>query len=388
VQAIRASRLFDGIGPGVVEHPVVLVDGGRIVAVEAGLAPPDGATVVDLGEATLLPGLIDTHLHLCFDASADPVGRLVGASDADMLDHMRAAARATLAAGITTVRDLGDRGYLALRLRDELAANPAAGPQVLASGPPITTTRGHCWFLGGEADGVDAVRAAVRDRAARGADVVKVMATGGELTPGTHLHEAQYGLDEMRAAADEAHRHGLPIAAHAHGVAGIANAVAAGFDTIEHCSFATAEGAEPEPDLISAIAEAGVIVSATVGFLPGSAVTPQEAARLPGIVSAFRQMRAAGVRIACGSDAGIAPASPHGVLPHGATVLAQDGFPPVEALWAMTSIAAEACQLAQRKGRIAPGFDADLLAVDGDPLTDVAALRAVRAVFRAGHRVH
>jgi imidazolonepropionase-like amidohydrolase len=387
VRAIRAARLFDGLALVPLERPTVLVDGGRVVAVRPGEAPIGGAALLDLGEATLLPGLVDTHVHLCFDAGADPVGSLAAAGDEEALARMRAAARATLASGVTTARDLGDRGYLAVRLRDELAGDPAAGPEVLASGPPITTTGGHCWFLGGEADGADALRAAVRERADRSVDVVKIIATGGELTPGTPVHEAQYGPDELRAAVDEAHRRGLPVAVHAHGVPGIANAVAAGVDTIEHCSFATADGAGARPELIDAIVRSGAIVSATVGFLPGAALSPEAAARLPGIVDAFRRMRAAGVPIACGSDAGISPDSPHGVLPYAAEVMAGLGFTPVETLRSMTSLAAGACRVAGRKGRVAPGFDADLLAVDGDPTTAVAALRAVAAVFRAGHRV-
>jgi imidazolonepropionase-like amidohydrolase len=310
------------------------------------------------------------------------------ASDDEVLDGMRKAARTALVAGVTTVRDLGDRNYLALRLRDELAGDAASGAQVLAAGPPVTTSRGHCWFLGGEAEGVAGVRAAVRERAERGVDVIKVMATGGELTPGTRPHEAQYGLDELRAAVEEAHRHGLPITAHAHGAPGIANAVAAGFDMIEHCSFLTADGAEPDHEVIDAIARAGVVVSATLGTLPGFTPPPRIAAIVPKLIEGLRAVRAAGVTMVCSSDAGIGPPKPHGVLPYGVAGMVRMGeVPNVEALRAATSLAADACRVGDRKGRIAPGFDADLLAVDGDPLTDIDALTNVTAVFRAGERV-
>jgi imidazolonepropionase-like amidohydrolase len=385
--AVRGGAAFDGVNPVLVERPLVLIDDGRIIDVQANGTPPPGAAVADLGGATLLPGLVDAHVHLVFDASGDPVGALEQLPDEELLGRMRTAARTCLAAGITCVRDLGDRGYLALRLRDELTADPASGPQILAAGPPVTTNRGHCWFLGGEADGVEGVRAAVRARAERGVDVIKVMATGGEMTPGTHSHEAQYGPDELRAAVDEAHRHGLPVAAHAHGVRGIENAVAAGVDTIEHCSFMTADGVDTRPDLIAAIARAGMVVSATVGFVPGFAPPPRIAARVPGFVANLRRMRDAGVTVVCGTDAGIGPPKPHNVLPYCVSMLVDCGFPPVAALRAVTSLAAEACRVGERKGRLAPGFDADLLAVDGDPLTDITALRAVAAVFRAGHRV-
>lgn len=371
--AIRAARLFDGHSETL--DPVVLVDAGRIV--EKG-SPLD---VLDLGGATLLPGLIDAHTHLALDASDDPVGRVVAASDDELLDRMRAAARTALAAGITTVRDLGDRGYLSLVLREELARDPMAGPQVLAAGPPITTTGGHCWFLGGEADGVEGVRAAVRERAERGVDVIKIMASGGELTPGSRADTPQYGPDELRAVVDEAHRHGLPVTAHAHAAATILDAVAAGVDMIEHCSYATAP-------VVDALRAAGTVVSVTVGAVPGAPYPPRLVTLLTEYFQMVGRLREAGVPVVCSSDAGIREAKPHGVLPYGVAALVErSGFTPVEALRAATSLAAEACGVGDRKGRVAPGYAADLLAVDGNPLTDITALTRVRAVFRAGTRI-
>jgi imidazolonepropionase-like amidohydrolase len=387
--AIRAARLFDGLDPVPVERPVLLVADGRVAAVRPGGEVPAGAGVVDLPDATLLPGLIDAHTHLAFDASADPVGSLAAASDAEVLDRMRRAACTALAAGITTVRDLGDRGYLALRLRDELAGNPTAGPDVLAAGPPITTPGGHCWYLGGEVTGVDGIRDAVRARAERGVDVVKVMASGGEMTPGTHAHVSQFGPDELRAAVEEAHRHGLPATAHAHSGQAIADAVAAGFDSIEHCSFMTEDSVEPLPDVIDAIVRSGVVVCATVGVLPGGVPPPRIAARIEEFNALFRQMKRAGVTIVCTSDAGIGPPKPHNVLPYSVIMLVEtQGWSPAEALEAATSRAARLCRIDDRKGRLAPGLDADILAVTGDPLTDPRALLNVAAVFHKGHRTH
>jgi imidazolonepropionase-like amidohydrolase len=387
VLGVRAGRLFDGAS-SVMERPLVLIAGQSVVAVQAGGPPPPGIEVIDLGAATLLPGLIEAHLHLAFDASDDPVGRLAAASDEQVLGRMRVAARSCLDAGITTVRDLGDRGYLALRLREECASDLTAGPHVVAAGPPITTPGGHCWYLGGEAEGADGIRAAVRAHAERGVDVIKVMASGGGLTPGTHLYQAQYGLGELRAAVEEAHRHGLPATAHAHAPAAIANAVAAGFDMIEHCTFVTADGPRADPEVVDAIARTGTVVSVLVGMLPGIAPPPPVAAALPQINAVIRQLCQAGIPVVCGTDAGIDPAKPHNVLPYGVAALAGiGGYSPIEALRAATSAAAQACGVGSRKGRIAPGFDADLLAVDGDPTTDLAALRAVKAVFRSGQQV-
>ncbi|GAA0401877.1 amidohydrolase family protein [Microbispora corallina] len=388
IQAIRAARLFDGDETVVDGDPTVVVEDGRIVSVRHDGAVPSGAELVDLGDATLLPGLVDAHVHLAFDGSADPVGALAARDDAQVLEGMRAAARTALAAGVTTVRDLGDRGYLGLRLREEFAHDPAAGPHLLTAGPPITVTRGHCWYLGGEADGVEGVREAVRAHAERGVDVIKIMASGGELTPGTHSHLSQYGLDELRAAVAEAHRLGLPITAHAHGGQAVADAVEAGVDSVEHCSFFTEDGVEAIPEIIERIARSGVVVSATLGVIPGGAVPPRIAARMAALTDLFGQIRKAGVTIVCGTDAGIGPPKPHDVLPHAVGMLVRMlGWPPADALRAVTSLPARLCRVDHRKGRLAPGMDADILAVAGDPLADPAALLDVRAVFRLGHRV-
>ncbi|MDQ3988231.1 MAG: amidohydrolase family protein [Actinomycetota bacterium] len=386
VWAIRAARLFDGqvrrAGP-----VVVLVEGQRIAGVDlTGAPPPSDMDVVDLGEVTLLPGFVDSHLHLCFDPTADPVQQMLGEDESALLSRAADNARRALRAGITTVRDLGDRGYVALALRDAAGTEPV--PEVLAAGPPITRTRGHCWFLGGEADGTAGVRAAVGERVERGVDVIKVMATGGMLTPGWGLHESQYGPAELRAVVDAAHAQGLPVTAHAHGPRGIADAVAAGVDGVEHGTFVTDTGVEPDAETIAAMARAGTFVGATEAWLPdGPPLPPVAASRLEWCWENFVRMHREGVRIVCCSDAGIGPRKPHGVLPHGIMLFGSLGFTNAEALASATSMAAQACGLADRKGRIAPGYDADLVAVAGDPGQRLAAVLDVRAVFRAGRLV-
>jgi len=381
--ALRAARLFDGESAAPIERPVVLVDHGRIVAAASDLPPPADAEVVDLGAATLLPGLVDAHLHLTFDAGTDPVGRFDRVDDDELLAGARVAAERALRAGITTVRDLGDRNYVTLKLRHEDGL-----PRILSAGPPITSLKGHCWFLGGEVQGVEGVRQAVRERAERGVDVVKVMATGGELTAGTRPQLAQFGLAAMRAAVDEAHQAGLPITAHAHGAPGILNAALAGFDSVEHCSFMTADGAEADEAVIQALLTGGVTVSATLGHVPGFPLRPRIAALIPQLSAVFHRIREAGVPVVCSSDAGIAPPKPHDCLPHGLGEMVNLlGYTPADALRSMTSQAADLCRVGDRVGRIRPGYEADLLAVGGNPLADVGAVHDVVGVWRAGVRV-
>jgi imidazolonepropionase-like amidohydrolase len=329
--------------------------------------------------------MIDAHTHLCFDASLNPVSALENRTDDEAVEQMAAAARSALQAGITTLRDLGDRGYLAIRLRNEFSGLPT----ILAAGPPITSVKGHCWFLGGETEGVEGIRAAVRERAKRGADVIKVMSTGGELTPGTYSHIAQFSLAEMTAAAEEAHKAGLPITAHAHGAAGIAMAVAAGFDSIEHCSFLTEDSAEADLEVIAALAKSNTVVSATLGHIPVPGVVPPPRIQMliTKLTGIFQEMKTAGVKMIVTSDAGIAPVKPHSALAYSASHFTELGRSNLEALIGVTSGAAAVCRIGESKGRLAPGYDADILAVQGNPLEDITALREVTAVFKGGVRV-
>lgn len=388
-RAVRARRVFDGLVM-LRESPVmVLFEGEFITAVDVtGAEPPEGVPVEELGDVTLLPGLIDTHMHLVFDASDSVVANVQAATADELLAHMRSVARSALAAGITTVRDLGDRDYLSLMVRDETATNPDAGPTIVAAGPPLTPTGGHCWFLGGQADGSDGIRRAVDERAARGVNVVKMMTTGGRMTPTTPPYESQYTLAELRVGADRAHEHGLTIAGHAHGRQGIADAVTAGFDTLEHVTFMTADSIEPDQEVIDAIAAAGIIASISVGNWPGA---PTPAFFMPGMLEKglahLKNCYESGVRISLGPDAGIAPAKPHNVLPHGLLVMIAAGIPADVTLSAVTSTAADACGLTGRVGRIAAGQHADLLAVAGNPLTDMTTMQIPVAIFRRGKRI-
>ena len=383
--------MFDGVSSTLTARPSVVVADGVIAAVHGPAGPvPPGAHVMDLPGLTLLPGLVDAHLHLCFDATGDPAGHLAGTGDDLLREHMAAAARRALRAGVTTMRDLGDRGYLALDLRDQSRAGTAGPlPAIVAAGPPITTPGGHCHFLGGAASGERGLRAAVRDHAERGVDMIKVMASGGNLTPGSLAHEPQFGIASLRAIVDEAHHHGLPVTAHAHSAKSIADAVAAGVDGIEHATFMTADGVDAPETVIRAIAARRIAIGWTVGRDPArpGTVPPQIASRMPALIAARRRLYESGAVLVPGSDAGVTPAKPHDVLRFAAEDMAAAGLSPAEILQAMTSSAARACGLGHRKGRIAPGFDADILAIGGNPLEDPAAIRRLHAVYAGGRAV-
>jgi imidazolonepropionase-like amidohydrolase len=271
-------------------------------------------------------------------------------------------------------------------LRDWFRSGQELGPEIIAAGPPITVTGGHCHFMGGEADGELEVRRAVRARVKASADVIKIMATGGHMTPGTNPSLPQYSVGELRAAVDEAHRLGRSITAHAHGPLGIAAVVEAGVDCIEHCSFRVARGREPDPRLVERIVEQGIAVSPTLGALPTDGAATSEL--MESFLPILEHMHRAGVRLIGSTDAGISPARPHDVLPHGIAFLARAGLSNAEALIAATSLGAEVCGIADRKGALQPGKDADLLVVAGDPLRDLDALLEVRAVFRSGTQFH
>lgn len=351
------------------------------------MEPPESAQLVDLGNVTLLPGLIDAHVHLAFDATGEVLAPMLGLDDAALLEVMHTNAQLHLDSGVTTVRDLGDRRFGSLALRERYRSEPSSGPELVVSGPPLTRRQGHCWYLGGEADTVDELRDAVAERAARGCDVVKVMATGGVITPGFLPHQSQYGLTELRAIVDAAHEHGLPTAAHAHGPRGIRDAAAAGVHSVEHCTFLDEASVVPDWDVVGQMIDAGVFVSATVASLPGVDLPPVMKARADAIRASFERMHTMGARLVITSDAGVYVQKPHGVLPHGVVAAMSVGLTNAEALASATSVAAAACGLAGRKGAIMVGYDADLLAVHGNPLIEIGDIHRMAAVIRGGIRV-
>lgn len=391
MRGYRADRAFDGLR-ALPDGALVLVEGQTIVGVEPASAPPPaGCEVVDLRGTTLLPGLIDTHVHLCADSGPRALDQVPELSAEELERVIATAEQEQLRAGVTTVRDLGDHRYAVL---DRIGAEDR-GPTVIGSGPPITSPGGHCWSMGGEASGEEELRRAVRERAERGASVIKIMASGGVMTPGTDLFGCQFTLAELRAVVEEAHRLGLPAVAHAHSLAAVERCSAAGVDGIEHGSCLTADGARRPAELVERLVAAGTYVCPTLGRVPGVEPPPHVQARLEAHHATYEEhlphvaeLRRAGTTLLAGTDAGISPVKRHGLVPRAiADLVAECGMPTAAALAAATGLAARACGLDTRTGRIAPGLQADLLLVDGDPLTDVTALQDPRLVLVRGRAV-
>lgn len=391
MRGFRAATAFDGtrvLDGGA----LVLVEGDTIVGVEpASAAPPAGCEVVDLPGTTLLPGLIDTHVHLCADSGPRALDQVPELSPEELDGVIVASGQQHLRAGVTTVRDLGDHRWAVL----ERAGDDRGGPTVVASGPPITSPGGHCWSMGGEAAGIEELRRAVRERAERGASVVKIMTSGGVMTPDTDMLACQFSLAELRAVVEEAHRLGLPVVAHAHALAAVERSAAAGVDGIEHCSCLTADGAHRPPELVDRLLAAGTYVCPTLGRVPGVDPPPQVQARLEAAHATYEahlphvaELHRAGVVLLAGTDSGIGPSKRHGLLPYAvADLVTECGMSPVDALAAATGLAARAIGLADRTGRLAAGLQADLLIVDGDALTDATALQRPRLVLARGREV-
>ncbi|WP_433855061.1 amidohydrolase family protein [Streptomyces kronopolitis] len=384
---ISADRVLTGPAGRTIRDGAVLVEADVITAVgtEAELAAIVEPAVRRLRcpGATVLPGLIDCHVHLAFDAGPDPVGAVAKAAPDALAAAMADRAARFLDAGVTTVRDLGDRDALALALREAIASGTAPGPRVLAAAAPLTPPGGHCGFLGGEVTTDDDIRRQIARNAAAGADLIKVMASGGALTPGgPRMWESQFTRAQLGLIVEEAAGHGLEVAAHAHGTAAIADCVDAGVRTLEHCSWRTADGVTYDPEVTRRIIENDVSVCRCVSgdwqlFL--QQLGPERAESMARVI---RDMREAGVRFIAGTDAGV-PGARFGDYVGMLEFFGSLGFTHAEILDMATVNAARALGLTDT-GTLRPGMRADLLVVDGDPLHELDALRRVRHVVANG----
>ena len=393
---VHAAHLVDPAAGRVLDDVVIVVSGDRVSAVgPAATTPvPAGTPRIELGSATVLPGLIDVHVHLTSNASDEGLNGLVKTTAREGVDGV-ANARKTLEAGFTTVRNVGAGGFSDVALRDAINEGEIEGPRMLVSGPPLGATGGHADdnllpfdyhpVSEGAADGPWALRAKVRQNVKYGADLIKFMATGGVLSHGDSVDGQQMTQDEMNAVVEEAHMWGRRVAVHAHGASGIRGAILAGADSIEHASLIDDEG-------IRLAKARGTYLSMDIynddfilaegerhGLEPASLDQERQIGRLQR--ANFQKAVKAGVKMAFGTDAGVYP---HGDNARQFPVMVTYGMTSMQAIQAATVNAADLLGWGGKVGRIAPGFYADLIAVDGDPAADVHALERVRFVMKGG----
>ncbi|MBV8843383.1 MAG: amidohydrolase family protein [Bryobacterales bacterium] len=395
--AIKAARLFDGTSDRLITPGLVIVENGKIQSV--GGAVPAGAMVIDLGDATLLPGFIDAHTHLTDDFDPDYNGSMLlglQRNIPEMAIRVTANARVTLMAGFTTVRDVGSSDFLDVGLRNAINSGIVPGPRMLVAVHAIGSTGGHCdggdsfrygilRHESGPEDGVvnspDQARYAVRFNIKYGADVIKTCASGGVLSPTDDVDAPQMSQEELNALVAEAHDLKRKTAAHAHGAEAAKRAIRAGIDSIEHGTFL-------DDEALMMMHERGVYLVPTLTTRIGLAES-----KFPPLVQAkatravaqqdtmLRRALELGVKVALGTDAAVYP---HGENAREFALMVADGMSPAQALRAGTSSAADLLGLGAEIGALKPGFSADIVAVPGDPIADIKATQSVLFVMKNG----
>lgn len=399
---IHAGRVIDGLSDKVAERQTIVVDAGRIAAIEPGFrAPAEGDRVLDLRSATVMPGLMDMHVHITSENSRTTELDRFKENAADIALDGVVYAQRTLLAGFTTVRDLGSAFNTDIALRNAINAGKVPGPRIFAAGKAIASTGGHGdptngmadYLRQGEpgptegvADGIPDAVQAVRQRYKDGADVIKITATGGVLSIAKNGMNPQFSEEEIRAIVATAHDYGFTVAAHAHGTEGIKRAIRGGVASIEHGTFL-------DDEAMRLMKERGVYYVPTIsagqyvyerarepGFLP-ELVRPKALAVGPQIQKTFAKAWKAGVPIMFGTDTGV---SAHGQNAREFALMVDAGMPAMAAIRSATSVPAKFLGIDDRVGSIAVGKQADLVAVPGDPLADISALQRVSFVMKEG----
>lgn len=389
---IRNVTLIDGLGGEPRPGWAVVVEGERIAWLGPSAQAPafEPHLVIDGDGHSLLPGMINCHVHLCNDGAADLFGQVL--NDSVPIATIRSVinARLTLAAGITTVRDCGAASQIVIEIAKAVDRGMIDGPRVRAAGRVVTMTGGHGHFIGREADGPDEVRKAVRAEIKGGANFIKVMATGGVLTPGVDPTQTTFQLEELQAAVEEAHKAGRPAASHAIGNGGIKNALRAGIDSVEHGFYLDDEAvnlALKNPSFLvpTLIAVDQIVNNGAKGGIPDWVVRKAESESGHHRESFVMAVKS-GVKIAAGTDAGT-PFNPHGDLALEIAKMVEFGLPPMLALVAATSNAAKLLRMDDQIGSVEKGKLADVILVPGDPLKDIGAMRRPAFVMKSGRVV-
>jgi imidazolonepropionase-like amidohydrolase len=397
--AVQAGRLIDGVSTAARERATVLVGAGKVISVQDGWQAPAGARVIDLKTSTVLPGLIDAHTHITGEGTGNAIVQAATESPVDAAVRSTAYAKRTLEAGFTTIRNVGAEGGADVALKRAIEAGIVPGPRIWTARTAISITGGHgdqgglrpdLWvaptWMDGIVDSADEARKAVRYQHKYGADLIKFTATGGVLSIGDSGDAQQFTDEEMKAIVEASHLLGMKVAAHAHGKRGIEAAIRAGVDSIEHGTYSDAETfrlfEEHGTYLVPTIL-AGKTV-AEMATIPGHfhPSVQEKAARIgPLIQDMFKRAYAAGVKVAFGTDSGV---SNHGDNAREFQYMVEAGMPAMEAILAATRGGADLIGASDRIGSLQPGRFADLIAVAGNPLTDVGELRRVTFVMKGG----
>jgi imidazolonepropionase-like amidohydrolase len=393
---VKAGKLLDVTSGKLKADQILVIRDKRIINIgTAGeIELPAGVSFIDLSNYTVLPGLIDAHAHLTSSGSVHGYERLALSVPRMAITGVSSAAK-TIMAGFTTVRNVGAVAFTDVALRDAINAGEIVGPRMLVSGPSLGMTGGHCdnnllpqqyhLTAGGVADGPWAIRSKVRENIKYGADLIKFCATGGVLSKGTSVGATQYTLEEMQALVNEAHMHGRKVAAHAHGTAGIKEAILAGVDSVEHVSLMDDEGLalaiEKGTALVMDIYVDDYIIGegAKQGILEESLDKSRQVAS--NMRANFRKAYEAGANVVFGTDSGVYP---HGTNAIQFSYMVRFGMTPLAAIQAATTGAAALMGLEDDVGELSVGHYADLIAVQGDPLADVTILENVQFVMKGG----
>jgi imidazolonepropionase-like amidohydrolase len=400
---IEVGHLIDGTDAGPIDDAAILVEGDRIAQVgpAATVASPEHARRYVFPEATALPGLMDAHVHVTFAADIDPIGTMAKESDEQLVARGLVNTERMLRAGVTTAFDCGGRNRTTFEIRDALARGAAVGPRLLCSGRPVTRKRGHCHWLNGEVvgPGPDGIRETVRRLIeVEHADGIKAMATGGGMTAATDSRWAAFTVEELAAAADEAHRHGRIITTHAHGIPGIRNAATAGIDGIQHTTMMGADWKWSFDETVAALMKSrGTVACPTIGagarmdlegglnlfdFQPNPWAISREQT-----IDNGRRLHEAGVTMVPATDVGVALTDFGEEILFEIEIYAAIGFGPLGAIRAATRDAARYLRLDSVTGTLVPGLAADIFLVDGRPDRDITDLRRGRLVVANGRPV-